>query len=661
MTWTDAWRKPLDIGEQVSQLCPLGATPGARGTTFRTWAPNAHAVSVVAGSRLFQNPALTWRPDPADALAPLGDGSWGGFREGIGDGDAYMFFVEGAAGAEWKRDPYARELTLEPDFPDCFCVVRDPNAYPWHDQAWQMPDFNDLIIYQIHVGTFWAQDESGRDVRATRSGTFLDLILKLGYLRDLGINAVQLLPVQEFETHFSLGYNGVDYFSPETRYVAPPSELPWRLKAINEMLTGFGQPPLAEATLASGADQLRCLVDLCHLHGIAVILDVVYNHAGGGFDARSPWFYDLQNNGNANHSLYFTNVDWAGGQVFAYENPWVCRFLIDNATALIEEYHIDGLRYDEVRVIVNNGGEAFCRNLTDTIRLAKPQAVQIAEYWNDDRPRAVEPTPAGLGFDAELGDGLRDALRGLLGQLRGGASAMVSLASVAANLVVPASFAAGARLDQCLENHDLVYAGHAGAARVARLADNSDARSWYARSRSRLVAALLMTSPGILAVFMGQEFLEDKNFSDDPQSGDLIWWEGLAAEDPAMRDHLRFYADLNRLRRSHPALRGDCARVSRANDFERVIVLHRWIEGSGQDVLVVASCDEFVKHGYVIGVPGEGSWREVFNSDFYDRFPNPNTVGNGGSVAAWREARDGFEASAALTLPANGVIVLARQ
>jgi 1,4-alpha-glucan branching enzyme len=202
----------LEISEAVNRHSPMGATPAARGTTFRTWAPNAHSVSVVAGARLTERPVLTWRPDPDDALVRLGDGTWGGFREAIGDGDAYMFFVEGDAGSSWKRDPYARELTLEPAFPDCFCVVRDPNAYPWHDHGWHTPAFNDLIIYQLHLGTFWAQDENGQDVRATRGGTFLDLILKLGYLRDLGINAVQLLPIQQFETHFSLGYNGVDLF-----------------------------------------------------------------------------------------------------------------------------------------------------------------------------------------------------------------------------------------------------------------------------------------------------------------------------------------------------------------------------------------------------------------------------------------------------------------
>jgi 1,4-alpha-glucan branching enzyme len=387
-----------------------------------------------------------------------------------------------------------------------------------------------------------------------------------------------------------------------------------------------------------------------------VILDVVYNHAGGGFDARSPWFYDLQNNGNANHSLYFTDVDWAGGQVFAYRNPWVCRFLIDNATALIEEYRIDGLRYDEVRVIVNNGGETFCRNLTDAIRLAKQQAVQIAEYWNDDRPRAVEPTPAGLGFDAELGDGLRDALRGLLGQLRGGASAMVSLANVAANLVVPATFAAGGRLDQCLENHDLVYAGHAGAARVARLADNFDARSWYARSRSRIATGLLLTAPGIPMLFMGQELLEEKPWSDTPHLDTTIWWSQLDSGDQVAADFVRFTSELIALRRGHPALTSDGCAIVHVHDGNRVLAFHR-SDGAGDEVMVVCSLHETPWDDYAIGFPASGPWRLVFDSEIYDG----DAAASAGDVIADGPAMHGQPASARITIPANGLLVFAKQ
>ena len=95
-----------------------------------------------------------------------------------------------------------------------------------------------------------------------------------------------------------------------------PSELPGQLAEVNGMLASFGQPALTGDQLAPGVNQLKCLVDLCHLHGIAVILDLVYNHAGGGFDDRSMWFYDRQTNGDLNHSLFFTDQGWAGGQIF---------------------------------------------------------------------------------------------------------------------------------------------------------------------------------------------------------------------------------------------------------------------------------------------------------------------------------------------------------
>jgi len=644
----------------------MGATMLPGGTSFRTWAPNARGVFVVAGDRLTAAqaappaPAPAWHPDPQDALAPLGDGSWGGFLAGVGEGDAYMFFVDGSGSSGWKRDPFARELTIEPAFPGSFCVVRDPTSYPWHDAGWRTPAFSDMIIYQLHVGAWWAQDASGLDMRASRGGTFLDAAAKLDHLRRLGITAVQLLPVQEFETAFSLGYNGVDYFSPEAEYVVAASGLQVWLPPINAMLATFGQPPLTESQLAPGINQLKCLVDLCHLHGIAMILDLVYNHAGGGFDDHSIWFYDRQANGNLNNSLFFTDQGWAGGEIFAYWNAWVSQFLIDNACFFLGEYRIDGIRYDEVRVIENNGGRTFCQTLTSTVRATNDAAIQIAEYWNPDRPSAIHTPPDGLGFDAELGDGLRDALRGLLTQAAGGASAPLDLSAVANNLTTPAGFPDAWRVVQFVENQDLTYAGHDGAARVAMLADASDRRSWYARSRSRVVTALLLAAPGIPSLFMGEEFLEDKNWSDNRAADGLIWWEGLDAADPTMRDFLRCVTDLVQLRRTQPALRAGGARVSRAQNYERVIVLHRWVEGQGQDVVVVASLDEQPKHGYAVGLPFSGIWRELFNSDFYDNFPNPGTVGNGSFVQAAGRPLDGFMASAALTLPANGVIVLAR-
>ena len=646
----------------VDRATPMGANLVADGATFRTWAPRARDVFLMTGDALTQSAAAGWAPNADDRLTPLGDGTWAGFLAGAACGLEYMFWINGEASQGPKRDPYARELTLKPDFPASWCILRDPAAYPWHDGAWRAPDFRDLIIYQLHVGTWWAMDRTGAVAIASRGGRFLDVATRLDYLRDLGVNAIQLLPIQEFETEFSEGYNGVDYFSPEQRYqTGGDDDLAWYLEKINAALASFGAGPMGLAAIRPGANQLKCLIDLAHLHGIAVIFDLVYNHAGGGFDPHSLWFYDRFADGDQNNSLYFTDEGWAGGLVFAFWNANVRQFLIDNASAFVKEYRIDGVRYDEVRVISNNrpGGFELCQDMTSTLRFIRPSAIQIAEYWDWDRALPVTPVPAGLGFDAALGDAFRDAVRGLLARAAEGEGAQLQLDPVAGALAPPPGYDAAWRIVQCLENQDLTYLGHDGAARVAALADPTDRRSWYARSRSRAAAALLFAAPGIPALFMGQEILEDKLWCDDEKGhpGHLIWWDGLAAG-KVMSDYLRFMRDLIALRRRQPALAAEGVRASRVNDFDRVIVIHRWIAdgGPGQDVVAVASFDERPKFGYGIGLPRSGRWIEFFNSDYYDDFPNPSAIGNGGAITANGPPLDGFVQSAAITIPANGAL-----
>jgi len=127
--------------------------------------------------------------------------------------------------------------------------------------------------------------------------------------------------------------------------------------------------------------------------------------------------YDRQSNTDDRRSLYFTDQGWTGGKVFDYAQDGVRQFLIDNALFFLNEYRIDGIRYDEVTVMHYHGGDVFCRDLTSTVRYAKPQAIQIAEYWAWDRAFPVTGVPDGLGFDSALGDGLRDALRAVCRRL----------------------------------------------------------------------------------------------------------------------------------------------------------------------------------------------------------------------------------------------------
>jgi hypothetical protein len=185
--------------------------------------------------------------------------------------------------------------------------------------------------------------------------------------------------------------------------------------------------------------------------------------------------------GDDNRSLYFTDEGWVGGNVFAYWNQNVRQFLIDNAVQCLEDYHVDGIRCDEVSVIEADGGGRFCQDLTSTVRFIKPEAIQIAEYWADYRTAPVRRPPEGLGFDAAWGDRLRDGIRAAIAQSAARRDAFVDSGALADSFDTPAGFVDGSRVVNCTENHDIVF--DSNQPRIPWLADGSNPRSWFARSR----------------------------------------------------------------------------------------------------------------------------------------------------------------------------------
>lgn len=630
--------------DHLTSNTPMGSNLVADGATFRVWAPRALEVYVCYDGQ--------WTPDTRTLLTKDAIGYWAGFIPGIREGTAYKLYVVGAGRSSYKRDPYARELTANASDPLANCVVRNPDAYAWHDQAFVRPSFNDLVIYELHTGAFYAPD-------APNGGCYLDVLEKMDYFLALNINAIELLPVVEFETTTSEGYNGTDIFSPELRYV-DNSRLDYHLTTVNTLLDRRKGQLLTQEQLAIPGSQLKALVDICHLYGIAVIFDVVYNHAGGfDGDAGSTYFFDNQPYGNNNNSCYFTDQGWAGGLIFAFWKEEVRQFLIDNARFMIDEYHADGFRYDQTSVIVtqSNEGYRFCQDLTSTVRTASPDRIQVAEYWPVIASTVTDVDEGGLGFDATWADGLRIAIRDAVGQAAFGSSATVDLGAVAESLGAPSGFPAAWKAVQCIENHDRVYVGND--VRMPVLADPSDHRSWYARSRTRVATALLLTAPGIPMLFMGQEFLEDKQWSDDlpDEVGTLIWWDGLSQGVKPMVDQLRMTRDLIALRRSHVSLRGEQLNVFHVHDMNRVLAFHRWVDGLGYDVVVVASLNESTYDDYNLGFPRAGRWKEIFNTDVYDNWVNPWVSGNGGEITAGGGPMHGMPTSAAITIPANAVLV----
>ncbi|WHZ24375.1 MAG: 1,4-alpha-glucan branching enzyme [Nitrospira sp.] len=624
---------------------PMGANLIAGGATFRCWAPHAESVHVVGD---FNNR----RRDSASLLTRNEQGHWWGFIPGVKDRQHYMFYVVGLGGEGLKRDPYAREL--ESPFPSR-CVVRRTD-FPWHENGYVTPPFHEFVIYQLHVGTFYTPN------LPHKGGTFLDVARKLPHLVDLGVTALQLMPIQEFQTAFSLGYNGTDYFSPEMDFAVVDADLAHYVADVNDLLDAKGQRRYQVKELRGEMNQLKALVDLCHLHGMAVLLDVVYNHAGGDFGDQSLYFFDRQDPaGGQRNSLYFTDKGHAGGLVFDFAKPEVRDFLIHNAKFFLNEYRVDGFRYDQVSVIDHDGapqGWRFCQDLTSTLHGQRPEALNHAEYWNVN-PYIVKPLPEGAGFDTTLTDGLRIAVRDVIGNASAPDERPLDMTGLARSLW-PGGFNEQWRFVQGPENHDIVYNGREQ--RIARLGDPDHPRSWFARSRARVATGLSLTAPGIPMFFMGQEFLEDKQWSDDfvAHHDLLLYWAGLDQGDKQMLDHLRFTRELLDLRRRSPALRGQGFRVVHVHDRNRVLAFHRWVEGEGHDVIVVAHLANFTRAGYRIGFPGAGDWREVFNSDVYENWVNAGVMGNGGRVVADLQPLHGFNASAAVVLPANSLMVFAR-
>lgn len=623
----------------------MGANLVPGGATFRVWAPNARSVHVIGefNGRSRNDQSLLNRDE---------HGHWRGFIPGVKDRDRYLFYVVGSGGEGPKRDPYAREL--ETPFPGD-CIVRSSD-FPWHDTGFRTPSFDSLVIYQLHVGTFFTPH------LPAKGGTFLDVVRKVPHLASLNVTAIQLLPIQEFQTAFSLGYNGTDYFSPEMDFAVEDARLAPYLADVNQILAAKGLAPYRAESLRGEMNQLKALIDVCHAYSLAVILDVVYNHAGGDFGDESIYFFDRQEpvHGNAS-SLYFTDRGHAGGLVFDFAKPEVRDFLIQNAKYFLDEYRVDGFRYDQVSVIDHDGaphGWSFCQDLMSTLHTHRPSAVQKAEYWSVN-PYVVKPPPEGAGFDTSLTDGLRIALRNVIGAASAPDERPLAMSALAGALWPP-GFTDSWRFVQGPENHDIVYRGREE--RIARLADPSNPRSWFGRSRARVAAGISFVAPGIPILFMGQELIEDKQWADDfvTHHDLLIFWAGLASGDKQMLDHVRFTSDLLGLRRRSPALRGQGFRVVHAHDDNRVLAFHRWVEGEGRDVVCVAHLSTFNRFEYRIGFPAPGEWREVFNSDVYESWPNPQPSGNMGSVTATELPLHGYPCSAALVLPANSLLVFAK-
>lgn len=560
----------------VHAACPttnmiVGAVPYTGGTTFRVWAPHANSVAV-AGS--FNGWSQTANP-----LCYEGNGYWSSDISGVANGAQYKYVVVNGAQTLYRKDPAGARLVNSAGN----SIVYDHEAFPWTDGNTSLPGAEFMVIYEMHIGTF--NDLNGA---ATGVGTFLTATQKLAYLADLGVNMVKVMPPAEFPGDYSWGYNPSDPYAVESAY--------------------------------GGPDGLKTFVNACHARNIGVIIDVVHNHWGPS--DLSLWQFDgwQQNNKGG---IYFYQ-DWRS------DTPWGARpdygrtevrdYIRKNTMMWLVDYHVDGLRWDATAFIRNVYGNnndpandipdgwytmQSANNLADTVQ---PWVICIAEDLRVNEWITKSTGAGGAGFDSQWDGAMVDLLRP---QIESASDSSRNMYSVRDAIARKFNANVHERIHYT-ESHDSVANGNS---RVPAEIDPGNPGSFWARKRSTLGAAVVLTAPGIPMMFQGQEFLEDGWFADN----DPLDW----SKTNTYAKIRLMYKDLIKLRKNGNnntrGLSGQNLNVHHVNDTDKVIAFHRWHNGgAGDDVIVVSNFKNkkwTTSNNYRIGLPRSGTWTVRFNSD----------------------------------------------
>jgi maltooligosyltrehalose trehalohydrolase len=514
---------------------------------FRVWAPGKHGVELVLDQRRLP-------------LEDEGGGWWALGVEEAGAGTRYAFSLEGGPP---RPDPRSAS---QPDGPERPSQVVVHDDFTWKDDSWRGLPLAGSVLYELHVGTFSA------------AGTFDGAIEHLPHLVELGVDAVELLPVAEFSGARGWGYDGVDLFAPHHAYGGPAG--------------------------------LKRLVDACHGAGLGVVFDVVYNHlgpAGNHLPAFGPYFTDRH------------NTNW--GDAVNFDGPGsdeVRAFVVDNALSWLRDYHGDGLRLDAVHAIVDESALHILEQVAVEVEalaahLRRPLFLVAESDLNN--PKFVRSRDAGgLGFDAAWADEWHHALHATLtGETSGYYEDFGSMALLAKALGQawvydgtwskhrqrvhgrPPTGLSGQRFVVSTQNHD----------QVGNRAVGERSSALMSEGRTKVAAALLLTSPFVPMLFQGEEWGASTPFlyfteHQDPELGRAVsegrreefasfGWDPEEVPDPQDRgtfersvldwaerekdthaDLLDWHRELLALRRRIPALtdgRLDRVRVDHGEDW----------------------------------------------------------------------------------------------
>ncbi len=575
-------------------------------TTYRIFAPRAMDVRLCFYDRPM---AVAWKPafkrfppekeyrmwkDPADGVWELTThgldiGRYYGFRVYGPEGDGENFDSFTVIG-----DPYGRASATA----DGLSIVIDPDATNqwfkgWTDQEWTTPDPQDVVIYECHVRGMTIHPSSKvSNAQRGKYGGFRETLGKgtgLDHLKTLGVNTIELLPVNEFsesEDPYNWGYSTVYYFAPESDYATAPEK-------------------------GSAYYEFKQMVDDLHAQGFAVVLDVVYNHVGGPnvFALLDKKYYF-----RLHPDLSYYNHSGCGNDIRT-EAPMMRKLIVDNILYFMKEFHVDGFRFDLAELIDMETMMA----IRDAARAYNPKVLLISEPWSPGRGENKYQL-RGTGWSAwnndfryaakdfAMGWGNRDWLQN---------SVFGSVNTWAVNPLQPVNY---------LESHDdKAFADEISSApgQDGRKLNDKDA------ARNRLAATILFTSLGKAMLYEGQEFIRSKwGIHNTYNKGDAVnairWNE---RDRPLARETLDYYTGLIQLRMSGEGAAFRVAQRPPARYYQWIKPANNKLFGyvvnvpelhAGRGFVVLFNTDE---HDRLVPVelPGTGSWRMIGNGRKIDR------------------------------------------
>ncbi len=596
----------------------LHCCDGIEGVLFATWAPNAERVSVIGN---FNN----WDGRIHPMRARGATGVWELFLPGLCPGDHYKFEIRSSRGGDIleKTDPYGNYFELRPK---TAAMVAETPRHRWQDDTWIADRAGDdwlrrpMSIYELHFGS-WRLEADGGYLNYRELAKQL-----IPYVCGLGFTHIELLPITEHPLDDSWGYQTTGYYAPSSR---------------------FGTP-----------DDFRFFIDQCHCAGLGVILDWAPahfpkdSHALAQYDGSALYEHEDPRLGE--------HRDW-GTLIFNYGRKEVKNFLLSSAIYWLEEFHIDGLRVDAVASMIyldysrepgdwlpnryggNENLEAidFLRELNSVTHEQHPGSVMIAEEstaW----PQVTRPTwLGGLGFSMKWNMGwMHDSLAYLQNEpvhrsYHHDHLTFGLLYAFTENFVLPFS-------------HDEVV--HGKGSMLTKMPGDE----WQRLANLRLLYTYMWTYPGKKLLFMGSEFGQWKEWN---QAEELDW---ALTSHPGHAGLQAMIADLNGLYRGRTSLH---ARDFDANGFEWIDChdasqsIVSWLRRSEDEFsVVVLNFTPVPRHGYRIGVPESGTYREVFNSD--SAYYGGSEVGNGGLLGTDGIPWMGHPDSLLMSLPPLGGLVL---